>query len=187
VQTVRCLAATRATNAIEKTDAVIAAAKHAARQGVLVVALSEMNKSAYRGGNDQMNDLASNKGSSSIEYGVDLMIALRADPDVQGMVDAKIVKSRIGKNNITIKLQLDLDRADVSEHGSAKDTHLEAIRRVLDTVARLDCKSRNEVLRHTVVRRDHGLQALTALIHEGRLKLVDGFIREVLPPGVIAN
>jgi KaiC/GvpD/RAD55 family RecA-like ATPase len=187
VQTVRCLAAQPKMNAIEKTDAVIAVAKAVARQGVLVVALSEMNKAAYRGGNDQMNDLASNKGSSSIEYGVDLMITLRADQDTQGLVDAKITKSRIGKNNVSIKLVLDLDRADVAEQGAARDVHMEAIRRVLETVAKMDCKSRNEVLRYTVVRRDHGLQALTALIHEGRLKLVDGFIREVLPAGSAVN
>lgn len=181
LQTARCLAVQPRMSAIEKTDAIVEVAKGIARAGAVVIALSEMNKSAYRG-NEQLDDIASNKGSSSIEYGVDLMLTLRADPVTQGLVQARIVKTRIGKK-ADLTLQLDLDRADVSEQLGDQERHREALVRVLATINRVPCKSRNEVIRNTVVRRDHGLQALTTLIDQGRIKLIDGIIREVLPPG----
>jgi KaiC/GvpD/RAD55 family RecA-like ATPase len=184
LQTVRCAAAQGLDNPIERTDAIVRLCRKYAKTGALVVALSEMSKAAYRGGKDSdLNPLASTKGSSSIEYGVDLLLALTTVKDQRGLIDCVVAKNRLSPNKPSIRLALDSERADVSEVVTPEPTGDERLARaealIMATIAAHDCKSRNEVLRHTVVRRDLGLNALTALADSGRIRLFDGVIREV--------
>jgi putative DNA primase/helicase len=87
-----------------KVDHLLGQCKVAARKhGVLVLFLSEMNRSAYRfRGESQVEDIAAGKESGQIEYGADVLLVMRNLPRAEGeqgpaLVEVKCPKSRLGK------------------------------------------------------------------------------------------
>ena len=63
---------------VSSVDAFMKACKAAAkRHQIVIICLSELARGAYRGGNDQTNDLAATKESGGIEYAQEKMYAYR--------------------------------------------------------------------------------------------------------------
>jgi hypothetical protein len=81
------------------------------------VASSELSKAAYRNkdSSDNVNALAAFKESGDIEYGVSLALVLTSRQGTSELVDAAVVKNRLGPGKPTFMLRLDHERADVRE------------------------------------------------------------------------
>jgi hypothetical protein len=81
-----------------KVDAFMKACKAAAKHHQLVIiCLSELARGAYRGGNDQTNDLAAAKESGAIEYEAGALCVLRPVEEEPGLVTVSWAKSRPGR------------------------------------------------------------------------------------------
>jgi KaiC/GvpD/RAD55 family RecA-like ATPase len=101
-----------------KIDAIVRALKHSAKvDGHLVVASSELSRAAYRNKDqaENANALAAFKESGGIEYGVSLALVLSSRQGTSELVDAAIVKNRLGSGKPEFMLKLDHERADVTE------------------------------------------------------------------------
>jgi len=81
-----------------KTEAAVRECKAIAKQhGLLLVALSELARGAYRGGPDQTNDLAAAKESGAIEYECGALCVLRPVEGDPGLVAVSWAKARPGR------------------------------------------------------------------------------------------
>ncbi|MGO8998742.1 MAG: DnaB-like helicase C-terminal domain-containing protein [Polyangiaceae bacterium] len=83
LQTVQSAGSSGAPDPRQRVDAVIAAIKVAVRKGVLVVATSELSRSAYRHKDDAQNvaDIAAGKESGGIEYKAESLVILKQKED----------------------------------------------------------------------------------------------------------
>lgn len=117
LQTVRCVAAERASTPRERIDAKIQLLKHAAKSGVLVIVISEMARGAYRTGDREQdtNALAAGKESGAIEYSAALLLALRSVKGEHGLIDVEVPKNRLGSAKPELRLRLDFARASLAE------------------------------------------------------------------------
>lgn len=80
-----------------KVDAFMKSCKAAAkRHQLVIICLSELARGAYRGGNDQTNDLAAAKESGAIEYEAGALCVLRPVEEEPGLVTVSWAKSRPG-------------------------------------------------------------------------------------------
>ncbi len=101
-----------------RVNQTVRALKRAAKvRGHLVIASSELSKAAYRNKAqaENVNALSAFKESGDIEYGVGLAIVLVSHQGTTDLVDAAIVKNRLGPGKPEFLLRLDHVRADVSE------------------------------------------------------------------------
>lgn len=120
LQTVRCRAHEAVGVAMsqrERIEITVRVLKHSSRTlGLLVIALSEVNRGAYRGGPDaKINPLAAGKDSSAIEYGCSLLLDLSSVPDESDLVHVQTPKNRLGPGKDPWRLRLDRDRAQLYE------------------------------------------------------------------------
>jgi RecA/RadA recombinase len=119
IQTARTVAQVPSgTDARARVDAVVRALKCASKvDGHVVVASSELARAAYRSRDaaEQTNALAAFKESGAIEYGVSLAVVLSSRQGTSEIVDAAVVKNRLGPGKPEFVLRLDHDRADVQE------------------------------------------------------------------------
>jgi KaiC/GvpD/RAD55 family RecA-like ATPase len=118
VQSVHAEAAEGADGMKARVDAVIGALKKAATQyGHIVIATSEINRSAYRNKNvaDNIEDIASGKESGAIEYGCKLYFVLRNPTDDGSVIDIATPKNRLGRGRPKFRLQFDHVRATFRE------------------------------------------------------------------------
>jgi hypothetical protein len=116
--------------------------KRAAKvDGHLVFASSELAKAAYRSKAqaDNINALSAFKESGDIEYGVSFALVLVNSQGTSDLVNAEVVKNRLGAGKPAFLLKLDHARANVTETAReeqelrdpttfVKDDVLEAIR-----------------------------------------------------------
>jgi RecA/RadA recombinase len=101
-----------------KINGTVGALKRSAKvDGHLVIASSELSKAAYRNKDaaDNVNALAAFKESGDIEYGVGLALVLTSRAGSSELVDAAVVKNRLGPSKPEFMLRLNHDRADVRE------------------------------------------------------------------------
>jgi hypothetical protein len=108
-------------------DHVVSVLKKSAKIGQHVIAASsELARSAYRNKSqaENANPLAAFKESGAIEYGVSLAMALVSHPGTSDLVDAVVVKNRLGPGKPEFLLKLDHERAEVTE---AKPAEVEGI------------------------------------------------------------
>ena len=98
-------------------DAVRVLKRVAKVDGHLVLASSELAKAAYRNKAqaDNINALSAFKESGDIEYGVSFALVLVTSPGTSDLVNAEIVKNRLGAGKPSFLLKLDHARANVSE------------------------------------------------------------------------
>ncbi len=83
----------------------------AEKHGMIIVAASEANRSAYRAKKDDENatGLSAGKGSSSIEYKADVPITLKKSRDEQGgvVIRGRVEKNRLGPSEPEFALKFD--------------------------------------------------------------------------------
>lgn len=174
-----------------RLTAVIKSCRAIADRGVVVIAISEMNRGGYRSASSVAdgNPLASGAGSSAIEYQADLQLSLSGVKDEPGVVAVSVNKNRIGSDKPELRIRLDFARATFSEaelppepsRGSAVDRLGLARRRVLDVVrAYRDLRSQRDVLAHCDGARSANADAYRDLLRTGELALVDGVLRVAL-------
>ena len=191
LQTVRVDGAAGAGSPRERIDAVVRAAKLAAKvDRHLVVATSELARGAYRSRDvsESINDLAAFKESGGIEYALGLALVLRSRPDANGLVDVTVPKNRFGNEKTPFAIRLDFARAGVRE-----DTLVAAL-----DVGNVLGQYRDAIMNHRQVRsgaafgktalaelvpgkRANKLKAIDALIEEGKLFHAREGIRLPLP------
>jgi archaellum biogenesis ATPase FlaH len=108
IQSAPALGAADSTGARGRIDRTVEALKNAARRGHVVIATCELARSAYRSrdNRDNVEDIAAFKESSSVEYGADLLLVLRADRNVENTVDVSMPKNRCGRKT-PFRLTLD--------------------------------------------------------------------------------
>jgi len=197
IQTVRVAGLDPADTDKRRVDLVVAALKRAAKQhGHLVVATSELSRGAYRStaAKDRIDDLAAFKESGGVEYGASVAAVLRSVHGESRLVDATIVKNRLG-DKLCWRMALDANRAsfveiplpDESEASEATAVEREAKglastkRRILLVVEKSvePVKSRNEIGRRLggKVRRTHLLHAVDELLEEGKIYVESGLFR----------
>lgn len=127
-----------------KVDAFMKACKATAKRlQLVIICLSELARGAYRGGDDQTNDLAAAKESGAIEYEAGALCVLRPVEEEPGLVTVSWAKSRPGRVE-PFALQVNHRTATVAateepsrgDDPSAEERHNELIRQVTDLVHR---------------------------------------------------
>jgi replicative DNA helicase len=93
----------------QRVDSVLRACKQAVRRGVMVVALSELNRGAYRSKKveEQVTDMAATKESGSIEFAAQTLLIIRTTTEEE-VVTVGVPKNRGGKRT-PFKLRLDFE------------------------------------------------------------------------------
>jgi KaiC/GvpD/RAD55 family RecA-like ATPase len=117
IQTARLRESGPSENRRDEIDAKLRCIKRAAKRfGLLVIFTTELARGAYRASRPawQTNDLAAGKESGSIEYGVSVLIVLRAVPGADGLIDVTIPKNRLGRRP-SFRFAFDPERATISE------------------------------------------------------------------------
>ena len=130
IQTVRTVAKASKQDAITKTNVVVQELKAAALEaGHLVIATSELARGAYRNKNqsENINPLAAFKQSGDIEYAIQFGLTLVSRPGSPDLIDAIVVKNRLGRGKPEFILQLNHDTGDIREVTVAQDPALEAL------------------------------------------------------------
>jgi KaiC/GvpD/RAD55 family RecA-like ATPase len=181
IQRVRCKAALGLDNPRERIDATLDVLKGIARQGAVVILISEMSRAAYRGGKDgNIDPLASGKESGAIEYFVDALIALKPDRNLRGFVDAEIAKNRMGEL-AEFRLRIDYQTARMTEvamvdEGARTAARADARQNEVDeTILRLarrlpeGIQSKNQATALTKLRRQDVYHAIDRLLDVGDL------------------
>jgi replicative DNA helicase len=122
VQTVHCALEEQTGSRYEAVTARVQALRAVADlYRLIVVATSEMSRSAYRSSDprNQLNDLASAKESGAIEYSARVLLALRSVEGESDVVELRIAKNKHGPshrhNEPGIHLRLNRDRQVLTE------------------------------------------------------------------------
>jgi KaiC/GvpD/RAD55 family RecA-like ATPase len=122
IQTARCLVdaldmRSRVTNVVSQLKAAAKAYGH------LVIASSELSKAAYRNKSqaDNISGLSAFKDAGEIEYGVSLGLILVSQAGSPNLVDATVVKNRLGSGKPEFILKMDHIRADITETDAVVD------------------------------------------------------------------
>jgi hypothetical protein len=117
IQTVECDAMRREKKEVSVreriTENVRAVRYVASTHRLILLATSEMNRSAYKTiGKVDQNDMAAAKESGAIEYSARVMIALRVYPDEENCIEVKVVKNKHGASSPAVDpFYLALERA----------------------------------------------------------------------------
>ncbi len=170
-----------------RAELVIAALKRASTQGALVIATSELSRSAYRARrNDEgVNLLAAAKESGSIEYAADALLVMQPVADEDGVVDCELVKCRFGRK-ASSRLKQDFARATFAEverteplpaesAGEAIDRGKGRVRMALSK--HTDLRSASSVAARAGGRKADALAALREMTEQGEVVSVDGCLR----------
>lgn len=118
LQTARTKTSGKATDGRSRLDDVVAVIKQCAmRYKHAVLVTSELSRASYRSKvvAEQIDDLAAFKESGSIEYAGTVLLVLRNPKGSGGVVDVTMPKNRLGFEKADFRLQLDPDRATLSE------------------------------------------------------------------------
>jgi replicative DNA helicase len=172
----------------ERLNAVVNSCRTIADRGVIVIAISEMNRGGYKSALSEQETslLASGAGTSRIEYGADVQMSLTAVKGQDGHVDLEVNKSRLGGDKPRIRIAIDFARATFSETAAPPEPRLEtassrldlARRRVLAAVrGNAHLRSQRDVLAHAEGKRLHNADGYRDLMRTGDLVLVDGVLR----------
>lgn len=115
IQKVRARGSSNAPDPRMRVDAVTSALKEAVRRGVLVLATSELNRSAYRSKkvDEQTADIAAAKESGAIEYAAQTLFILRSTQD-EDVINVTTPKNRGGKHP-SFRLRLDRERMSYAQ------------------------------------------------------------------------
>jgi RecA/RadA recombinase len=115
LQWAQCGAAAGIETARGQMDAKLGVLRRARASGVLVVALSEMNRGGYaHGAASPTSTLAASKESGAIEYAADLLLGLRSG--AEDLVDLDVAKDRLGSaRGMGLRLRQDRSRATLAE------------------------------------------------------------------------
>lgn len=116
LQTVNTAARGDFESARARVDCTMSVLKRAAKvDGFLVLATSELARSAYRGGRDSpTSGLASFKESGSIEYGAGFALTMVNAPGEAFLIDVAFEKNRLGQK-LQFRLVMDPGRATLNE------------------------------------------------------------------------
>jgi len=170
-----------------KVDAFMKSCKAAAkRHQLVIICLSELARGAYRGGNDQTNDLAAAKESGAIEYEAGALCVLRPVEEEPGLVTVSWAKSRPGRvEPFAIRINHKTATVSVEEPPSKKKGTPEegdaAYRELLDQVAQT-------VRRNQGTGGVPGVEAVAARMVPGRRRsAVRTALDELLETGVLQN
>lgn len=154
--------------------------------GHLVFATSELSKAAYRNRDqaENVNALSAFKESGDIEYGVAFAMVLTSRPGTSEIVDAVIVKNRLGSQKPEFMLRLDHARAAVMETTAAAVATIDPLFTLKASI--LDVVQQRPLSRNFIVERVGGqkkkvLSAINALLDEGRLVDDVRGVRKPLP------
>lgn len=192
IQTVCAMGTAEARTPRDRVDYAVVALKHAAKkQGLLVIATSELARGAYRSksSSDQIEDLAAFKESGGIEYGAGTAIILRNVPKEPDLVAVSIAKNRLGeKLEFTIKIDrlrasftevTGIAAPDLDEESSAKFDAL--CGRVLALLRKdTTLASASAVARRLGGNKSKILLAVKDLVESGRVRTVDNCLRVVV-------
>lgn len=145
--------------------------------GHLTLASSELSKAAYRNRAqaENVNLLSAFKESGDIEYGVALALALVSRAGTPDMVDAMVVKNRLGQGKPEMLFRLDAERADVSEASLVEITKLDPLFAVKESIlAFIDSganapKSRHSIYTAFTGRNETKVKAVNELLEAGTL------------------
>jgi KaiC/GvpD/RAD55 family RecA-like ATPase len=161
-----------------RVNEVVRGLKRAAKaDGHLVLATSEISKAGYRNRAqaENINALSAFKESGDIEYGVSLALVLVSCPGSSELVNATIVKNRLGPQKSEFIVKLNHDRADVVETTStdlgAADPKFQVkqqIRAVLDG-HRMTGLTRSDVARKVGGTRQLVFDALKEMVEANEL------------------
>jgi RecA/RadA recombinase len=124
LQTVRARASEGIGDPRLRVDAVVAAARKAAKSGLAVIATSELNRGGYRSKNpsERTEGIAAFKETGGIEYRCKLGLILRKVAGVDGLREVEIPKNRIGRDDVPpLRLLLDRQLAVFRETDLASD------------------------------------------------------------------
>lgn len=172
-----------------RLNAVINSCRTIADRGLIVIAISEMNRGGYRSlaSAQENSPLASGAGSSRIEYGADLQLSLAAVAHEPGHVDVTVNKNRIGSDKPSFRMRIDFARATFAETApppvdprpqTALGKLEQAKERVRNVVRRhRQLKSQRDVLAVCDGNRTTNADAFRAMVNEGELQVVDGSLR----------
>lgn len=170
-----------------RAEIVIAALKRARGRGQLVLATSELSRSAYKSNrkDDGVNLLAAAKESGAIEYAADLLMVMQPVADEIGLVDCELVKCRFGRK-ASFRLRQDFDRATFSEVERTEPLPAESASEAIDrgkgrvrmTLAQHhDLRSASSVAARAGGRKADTLDAIRELVEAGEVITVDGCLR----------
>jgi KaiC/GvpD/RAD55 family RecA-like ATPase len=180
IQRVRALAAEEADNPRMRADGVVAALKYASGLGCLVVATSEANRGFYANRAFKSEGLAAGKESSSIEYAATVLITLESVKGESDLVDAQIVKNRMGKRGDCFRLRWDFSRAQFEEVETDPDdkpvdprqARIEAAsRRILNYVRKHPGESKRNAIFGTSGKTAEKNEAFDALLDAGSIRV----------------
>jgi KaiC/GvpD/RAD55 family RecA-like ATPase len=179
-----------------KINHTVRALKRAAKvDGHLVIASSELARSAYRNRAqaENVNPLSAFKESGDIEYGVALALVLISQQGTCDLVDAAVVKNRLGSGKPEFVLKLHDERADVTETTAAELKAVDPLYFLKqDILAHVDDAHGAPVSRNALHTRSGGartrlLKAIQELIEAHVLFDAKGGVRRPLPgePGYV--
>lgn len=197
LQTVQCTAAVGSTSKREQIDTALLVLRAIAAAGVLVVIVSEMARGAYRSNDTAANTnaISSAKESGGIEYGADLLLALRSVKGEADLVDVETAKNRLGPRE-DFRLRVDPRLASLVEVAceDVSDEEREAAAEAKEErrLAALETRCIEAVLKSATPLRSASavarlvggnkqlvLRAVARLLSAGRLADVEGQIRVV--------
>ncbi len=79
----------------------------ATKHGLIVIATSEMTRSAYRNATSEVDDMAAAKESGAVEYSARVMLALRSIKGEADLLELRIAKNKHGPSAERIGLRID--------------------------------------------------------------------------------
>ncbi|MFO0755064.1 MAG: RAD55 family ATPase [Byssovorax sp.] len=199
LQTIRCLRAEGAESPRARMDAILDLLRSASAEGISVVAVSEMVRGGYAGGDASPTAaLAAAKESGSIEFWADVLLALRSARGEPDLSDVEVAKNRLGPR-VEVRLRLDRARAALAEteRPPAEDrargrtgagSGPEALeRRILDAVRSNDLRNPSAVYEKIGGTKGKVLAAVRDMLDGGRLASVAGRLRAVVGEGDAAT
>lgn len=194
IQRVRALAAEGADGPRERTDGVVSAMKLCSSMGHLVVATSEAARGFYGNRMMRTDGLAAGKESGSIEYAATVQITLASVKGETDLVDAEIVKNRMGKRVSGFRLKWSFERAtfeevevdDLGGEDPKASARVAAARaRVLRFVRSNPGENKRDVQQKAGGNGQDNARALEALIEEGAVRVENKGRGYAYFPGIV--
>lgn len=194
LQTVPCDAADLLETKREQVEAVVLTLDGYARDGAIVLAISEMSRAGYRTGarDKDISALSAGAESRKVEFAAHLLLGLRPVKGEQGIVDVEIAKNRLGPGKPDLRMSLDFETLrfrqivkpdedeEAAERENARDSHFR--KRILEVLrANTELRHAADVVRLAKAGKRPGLAALRELVTEKMVGKVDGFYRVLSP------
>jgi replicative DNA helicase len=192
IQTMRVAGDTECDGPRARIDLVMKALKRAGKvDGHLVIVTCELARGAYRSVNpaERIDDLAAFKESGGIEYGASMAMVLRPVKDMDGYVDVRTAKNRMG-TKAPFRLCLDSRAARFTEVAlpdeDTESTGPSPLELAKDKILRVVEKSVvppktfNDLRNRAKLKKSTFLQAMRELKEERRIVQTDaGYVLEV--------